>query len=102
MKFSKFYEVPCENVSHDPDKFIYNFSNHKLTEVKKSVLSKGLQFMLPPKRLEYADYMLPFELLFRDIKTNDLATSNSSSIKSKFLGIAFTLYIKKKTCQKFK
>ena len=57
--------------------------------------------MSPPKRLEYADYMLPFELLFRDIKTNDLATSNSSSIKSKLLGIAFTSYIEKKTCQKF-
>ena len=45
---------------------------------------------LAPKRLEYADYILPFELLFRDIKTNDLTTSQSSSIKSKLLDIAFT------------
>ena len=36
--------------------------------------------------------MLPFELLFRDIKTNDLTTSQSSSIKSKLLDTAFTSY----------
>ena len=36
--------------------------------------------------------MLPFELLFRDIKTNDLTTSQSSSIKSKILDTAFTSY----------
>ena len=34
--------------------------------------------------------MLPLELLFRDIKTNDLIASQSSSIKSKLLDIAFT------------
>ena len=77
---------------HDPDKVIYNFSRHKLTEVEKYVLSKGLQFVLPPKRLEYADYMLPFELLFYDIKTNDLTTSQSSSLKSKLWDTAFTSY----------
>ena len=40
----------------------------------------------------YADYMLPFELLFYGIKTNDLAVSQSSSIKSKLLDTAFTSY----------
>ena len=60
--------------------------------MKKYVLSKGLQFVLPPKMLKYADCMLPFELLFRDIKTNDLTASQSSSIKSKLLDTAFTSY----------
>ena len=36
--------------------------------------------------------MLPFELLFCDIKTNDLTTSQSSSIKSRLLDTAFTSY----------
>ena len=36
--------------------------------------------------------MLPVELLFSDIKTNDLTTSQSSSIKSKLLDTAFTSY----------
>ena len=78
-KFGKLSEFSCESVSHDPDKVIYHFSSHKLTEEEKSVLSKCLQFALAPKRLEYADYMLPFELLFRDIKTNDLTTSQNTS-----------------------
>ena len=42
--------------------------------------------------LEYADFILPFELLFRDIKTNDLTTSQSRSIKSKLLNTPFTSY----------
>ena len=60
-KSGKLSEVSCESVSHDPDKVIYNFSSHKLTEEEKSVLSKDLQFALAPKRLEYAVYMLSFE-----------------------------------------
>ena len=60
--------------------------------MEKSVLSKGLSFVLPPRRLEYADYMLLFELRFRGIKTNDLTTLQSSSIKSKLLDTAFTSY----------
>ena len=91
-KFGKLSEVSCESVSHDPDKVIYNISSHKLTKEEKSVLFKGLQFPLAPKRLEYADYMLRFELLFRDIKTNDLITAQNSSIKSKLLDTAFTSY----------
>ena len=54
-KFGKLSKVSCEGVSHDPDKVICNFSSHKLSEEEKSVLSKGLQFALKPKRLEYAD-----------------------------------------------
>ena len=58
--------------------------------MEKSVLSKGLQFALQPKRLEYADCMIPLRLLFRHIKNNDLTTSQSSSIKSKLLYTVFT------------
>ena len=90
-KFGKLSEVSCQSVSHDPNKVIYNFSSHKLAEEEKSVLSKGLQFALASKRLKYADYMSPFELLFRDIKTNDLTTSQSSSIK--FLSLLETAFI---------
>ena len=41
--------------SHDPEK------------VLKSLLSRGLNFAIPSKNLNYADYLLPFELLFKDI-----------------------------------
>ena len=90
-KFGKLSEVSCESVLHDPDKVIYNYSSHNQLKWK-NVLSKDLQVALTPKRLEYADYMLPFELLFREIKTNDLTTLQSSSIKFRLLDTAFTSY----------
>ena len=47
---------------HDPDKVIFNFSGHVLNFTEKSLLSKGLNFAIPPKNMNYADFMLPFEL----------------------------------------
>ena len=90
-KFGKLSEVSCESVLHDPDKVIYNYSSHNQLKWK-NVLSKDLQVALTPKRLEYADYMLPFELIFREIKANDLTTSQNSSIKFRLLDTAFTSY----------
>ena len=52
------------DVSHE---IIHNFLSHILTEAKKSILCRGLQFALRPKTLEYEDYMVSFELLYRDI-----------------------------------
>ena len=83
-------------VSHDPDQVINNFSSHILTEAKKSVLCRGLQFALPPQTLEYADYMVSFELLYRDIKTTNLNTLQNETIKSKLLDTAFSSFKKNK------
>ena len=54
--------------SRDPDKIIINHSSYQLSDIEKTVLAKGLNFALPPKKLNYADYLTPYELLFRDIK----------------------------------
>ena len=56
--------------------------------------------MLTPKTFEYVDSILPFVLLFRDIKTNDLTTSRSSSTKSKLFDTVFTSYnfLREKAC----
>ena len=35
--------------SHDPDKVVFNFSNHVLNTTEKSLLSKRLNFAIPPK-----------------------------------------------------
>ena len=51
--------------SHDPDKVIFNFSGHVLNATEKSFLSKGLGFAISPKNINYSDYKLPFELLYR-------------------------------------
>ena len=54
--------------SHNPDKIIINHSSYQLSDVEKTILAKGLNFASPPKKLNYADYLTPYELLFRDIK----------------------------------
>ena len=53
--------------SHSPDKIIINHSSHQLSDIEKTVLAKSLNFALPPKTLNDAEYLTPYELLFRDI-----------------------------------
>ena len=55
--------------SHDADKGIFNFSSHVLTDHERCLLSEGLKFAIPPKDINYANYLLPFELLYRDINS---------------------------------
>ena len=88
----KLNTLKLENSSHVPDKVIYNFSDHKLTKSEKSVLYKGLEFAIPHNKLEYADFMLPFELLFRDIKNTDLSIPQTKAVKSKILDTAFSSF----------
>ena len=38
----------------------------KLSDIEKKLLVRGLNFALPPVKLNYRDYLTPFELLFRD------------------------------------
>ena len=53
-------------------------------------MCKGLQFALPPRSLEYADYMVSFELLFRDITTTNLSNIQNETIKSNLRDTAFS------------
>ena len=77
-------------MSHDADKVIFNISNHILSEHKKLILSKGLNFAVPPENSNYADFLLPFELLHRD--TNSLGGINfdKNFIKSRLRNCAFS------------
>ena len=40
--------------------FVYNFSNYHLTDSAKSLLIKGLNFAIPPKKIDYSKFLLPF------------------------------------------
>ena len=51
----------------DPSKIIFNFSKYELSDCEKRLLAKGLNFSLPPKYLDYANYLVNFELLYRNI-----------------------------------
>ena len=70
-------------------KCIYTFSDYKLTESKKSVLYKCLEFRSPPNNVKYADFMLPLELFFRDIKNTNLSVPQTKAVKSKILDTPF-------------
>ena len=59
-------------VSYDPEEIIFNYSSYNLSRSEKSLLCKGLNFAIPPDKFEYSDYLLPFELLYHDMKDLDL------------------------------
>ena len=58
--------------TNDPDQVIHNLSSYVLTDVEKSLLAKGLNFSLPPKKINFADYMTPFEQLYKGVKNCEL------------------------------
>ena len=68
---------------HDPEKVNFNFSSHDLSDEEKSQLCKGLNFSISPKRLDYPDHMLPFELLFRHINKNEMPNEDKEFIKTR-------------------
>ena len=90
--------LEVSKVSHDPDKIIFNYSSYNLSKSKKRVLCKGLNFAIPPDKLEYSHYLLPFELLYRVIKDLDLLNEKTNFLKAKIKDCAlssFKLYNKK-------
>ena len=90
--------LEVSKVSHDPDKIIFNYSSYNLSKSAKCVLCKGLNFAIPPDKLEYSHYLLPFELLYRAIKDLDLLNEKTNFLKAKIKDCAlssFKLYNKK-------
>ena len=77
------HEKRIIDVSHDPNKVIYNFSNYHLTDSDKSLLIKDLDFAIPLKKIEYSKFLLPFELLlFHDIKSNSESSVGLANVKA--------------------
>lgn len=94
----KLLELISHKKGHDPDQVIYNYSSHILTEHEKTLLAKGLNFALPPKKLKFDQHLLPFELLYRDIRNLDLPNDKLMFLKSKIQDIglsSFRMYNKK-------
>ena len=78
--------------SHDPEKMSFNFSSHDLSDDEKSLLCKGLNFSIPPKRLDYADHMLPFEFLFSDIDEKEMPNEVKEFLKIRLKDSALTSF----------
>ena len=84
------YKPETSVVSHDPEKAISNFSSHSLSDSEKSLLCKGLTFALPPKKIDYADFLLQFELLYRDTLQFNLPSEKRDLLKNKLKDICFS------------
>ena len=68
VRQKKFYKLLQESkIENDPEKGFFNFSKYVLSNTEKKLLVKGLNFCLPPKQLKYADYLVHFELFYRDM-----------------------------------
>ena len=78
--------------TYDPDKVMFNYSSHKLSNVEKNVLAKGLNFALPPVKLNYGDYLTPFELLFRDVTKLSVPENILERLKVEIKREAFSSY----------
>ena len=85
--------IESSKTSHDPQKVIFNYSSHVLIEIEKSLLCKGLNFAIPTDKLEYADFLLPFELLYRDIQNLDVTDQKKQLLKARIKDSALSSFI---------
>ena len=51
-----------------------------------------MNFAVPPKTLEYADYLLPFELLYHDIHNLDITNEKKEVLKTRIKDCAFSSF----------
>ena len=72
----QFYKLLQERqTENDPKKSYFNLSEYALSDIEKKLLAKGLNFCLPPKQLKYADYLVHFELFYRDIRKLEILSN---------------------------
>ena len=78
---------------NDPKKVIHNFSSHKLSKIEEDLLVKGLNFSILPKNLNYADYCVNFELLFRSLRFDkNLGTDTLEFIRTRIKDVALSSF----------
>ena len=59
--FPNVHKTSVIDVSPYPNKVIYILSDDHLTDSDKSILIRGLNFAIPPKKKEYSKFLRPFE-----------------------------------------
>ncbi len=78
--------------SVDPSKVIFNLSSHVLSPAQKKLLSRGLNFALPPRKLSDHDYLTPFELLYRSVMGLSLCSGSHQLLKTRLKDTALTSF----------
>ena len=60
--------------------------------MKKVYFAKGVNFAIPPEKLEYSDLLLPFELLYRDIQNLDVTDQKKQLLKTRIKDSALSSF----------
>ena len=87
QKLEDLLKISSNNIfsdRHNHERVICNFSLYELNDDEKKAMCKDLNFSVKLRLIEYSAF-LPFELLFRDIKCEDLCSEDMSFIKARLL-----------------
>ena len=79
----------------NPEQLIFNYSNRKLSDDEIELLRHGLRYALPPKKIEYSRWFLPFEkLLFKlkNIPIYDSTQDGFNFVRSSLKNTAFKYF----------
>ena len=90
----KLYNLQLQNRYEydDPNKVIFNYSSFKLSDLEKRLLAKGLHYTLPPIKLNYGDYMTPFELFYREIRKLPIEDHELEKVKTEIKKEAYSSF----------
>ena len=78
--------------SHDPEKVIFNFSSSELSSSDKDLFSKGLRFAVPPKQIDYSNFMTESELLCRSTFDLSMIIEEKDPFKTKLKDIVLSSF----------
>ena len=92
IKFNKLLKE--RQPRQDPEKAFFNYSNISLSGAEESLFVKGLKFSIPPKKLNYADYLVNFGLFYRSIYNLDgMSNENLDFVKTKIKDAALLHFV---------
>ena len=78
--------------SHDPEKVIFYFSLYELPSSNKDLLSKGLRFAIPPKQIDYSNFVTKYEVLYRSTLDVSMTIEEKDRFKTKLKDIALSSF----------
>ena len=58
----------------------------------RNILSKGLRFAIPPRPIDYSDYLAEYELLYRSTTDLSMTLEDRERFKAKLKDIALSSY----------
>ena len=79
--------------SFNPDDVVFNFSNRLISDKEKEILSKGLNFAVPPIRLNACSFLTPFEKFYNQLKKETVNARSGffpDSIKARLKDVAYS------------